>query len=109
MRNARLAQLDRASASGAKGQNGPRLAGPTVAKECRDRCLACGARILWGLTERGAARRLNAQPVPMGKFVWEKAVEDGAPVVRLLKSRDRFSVDSLRYEDHADSCRAVRQ
>lgn len=87
----------------------PLATGPTLSPECRDRCLACGARILWAHTGKGSSRRLNAKPTPSGKYIWEKAVDDGAPVVRLLKSRERFSADSLRYADHADTCRAVRQ
>jgi hypothetical protein len=104
---ARLAQLDRASASGPNVRKGSSASWPTVDPECSDRCLACGARILWARTERGASKRLNARATPFGSLVWEGEIDDGAPVVRLLRAQDRFSVRSFRYTDHAATCRAV--
>lgn len=100
---ARLAQLDRASASGGKvaSERRPR---PNL----ESRCAVCGARVLWALAE--GTRRVALSPGldPLGEFLLLPETRDGRPVVHRLSRTETFPVASFFYAAHAPKCRGGR-
>lgn len=99
MRNARLAQLDRALASGAKGQSGrwPKFDKP-------HKCPNCRKPVLVGLTDAGRRVLMSPRPDPWGAFLLPGGSSGPVPVVRRLRRGEQFPVFSLRFADHAATC-----
>ena len=99
---ARLAQLDRASASGGNGLPRRRP------HENEDRCPLCNARVSWAYAEGSRRVALSPEPAPMGEYLLLPGTRDGVPVVHRLGRTETFPVASLFYAAHAPKCRSVR-
>lgn len=116
---ARLAQLDRASASGAEGgpgrrpkkksdKPGMRLRRLASARAWHDdRCAACGADVVWAPYAQGGSVALHPEPVAGGKYCLPLA--NGNRAVHVLRPQNARPVYSLAYVSHLEVCGAVRR
>jgi hypothetical protein len=117
--NARLAQLDRASASGAEGGSrrrpisevpqGPsprsrRLARGTAWRD--DRCAACGMAVAWAPYSKGGSVALHPEPVPGGKYCLP--LGGGNRHVHMVLAGYSRPVYSLAYVGHAQVCGVLK-
>jgi hypothetical protein len=116
--DARLAQLDRASASGAEGGSGRRPATQTNKSGLRmrrlargtawedGRCAACGMAVVWAPYAQGGSVALHPEPVAGGRYCLPLA--DGNLRVHVLRPQNARPVYSLAYVGHRDVCGALK-
>lgn len=116
--SARLAQLDRASASGAEVGAGRRPRSKTDKPNLKlrrlaraatwhdDRCAACGAAVVWAPFAQGGSVALHPEPVAGGKYCLPLA--NGNKAVHVLRAGSVRPVYSLAYTKHSEVCGVLK-